>query len=255
MTNFQKIISDIVAKDPLRQIGVAEKLGVTDAYVSNFVTGTRKLSKKIALKLEEVYGLNSTEMLSIQKREEADQMVGLTDKKADALEQLKKVTNGKNIKPKSETIFHTLEAYVLPVKGRLGLGSTYYADSYFEDKLEKTTVSVTEKPTNANRIILAEFEGDSMTDGSHEQIPDGSWVILAERKRGEDWDANMEGKIMGFFDKDDNFTIKKVKKHDKHFKYVILEALNPDKSIEDNQDRELQIKNCWAIYDYINKLS
>lgn len=96
MTNFQKIISDIVAKDPLRQIGVAEKLGVTDAYVSNFVTGTRKLSKKIALKLEEVYGLNSTEMLSIQKREEADQMVGLTDKKADALEQLKKVTNKPN---------------------------------------------------------------------------------------------------------------------------------------------------------------
>ncbi len=178
-----------------------------------------------------------------------------TDKKADALDQLKKVTNGKNIEKKDNHIFHTLEAYVLPVKGRLGLGSTYYADSYFEDKLEKTTVSVTKKPINANRFILAEFEGESMTDGSPEQIPDGSWVILAERKRGEDWDANMEGKIMGFFDKNDNFTIKKVKKHDKHFKYVILEALNPDKTQPENQDRELEIKNCWAIYDYVSKLS
>lgn len=97
MTNFQKIISDIVAKEPLRQVGVAEKLGITDAYVSNFVTGTRKLSKKIAQKLEDVYGLNSSELLAIQKLEEAELLSNIKpDKKTDALNQLGKIQNGKN---------------------------------------------------------------------------------------------------------------------------------------------------------------
>ena len=72
MTNFQKIISDIVEKDPLRQSGVAEKLGYTDAYISNFVTNIRPLNRNIAKKLEEVYKLDSKQLLAIQKMEESE---------------------------------------------------------------------------------------------------------------------------------------------------------------------------------------
>lgn len=71
MTNFQKIIIDIVNKDPQKQAGVAEKLGVTDAYVSNFVTGVRPISSKIAKKMEEIYGLDASQLLAIKKMEEA----------------------------------------------------------------------------------------------------------------------------------------------------------------------------------------
>ena len=72
MTNFQKIITDIVNKDPQKQAGVAEKLGVTDAYISNFVTGIRPISSKIAKKMEEIYGLDASQLLAIKKMEEAD---------------------------------------------------------------------------------------------------------------------------------------------------------------------------------------
>lgn len=176
MTNFQKIISDIVAKDPLRQIGVAEKLGVTDAYVSNFVTGTRKLSKKIALKLEEVYGLNSTEMLSIQKREEADQMVGLTDKKAEALNQLKKIQNGKNKNSNEGKVLGAgdvvkIKTYVIPMKGFAGLKRAIYNDQYITEHFEETT---TEVPHHLYSPISYRIQssGNSMP----KSIPDNAWV-------------------------------------------------------------------------------
>lgn len=162
--------------------------------------------------------------------------------------QLKK----KKGKESKDIPFVEIEAFVLPVKGRLGLGSTYYSDSYFENELSKVKLSIRDKPSNVKRFILAEFEGDSMTDGSENEILSDTWILLGERYR-ENWNDKMIGKIMGFYDRRNNFTVKRVKEHNQTFGTVILEALNPDKSDNDNKDRELEISDCWAVYEYIGK--
>lgn len=71
MTNFQQIITKLVNQDERGQEGVAEKIGVSKAYISFLVNGKRKLSKDMAAKFEEVYKLNAAELIKKQKLEDA----------------------------------------------------------------------------------------------------------------------------------------------------------------------------------------
>lgn len=177
MTNFQKIISEIVAKDPLRQVGVAEKLGVTDAYVSNFVTGSRKLSKNIAKRIEEVYGLNGNELLSIQKYEEAESIkIVKPDKKADALQQLDKVQNGKQKnagegRRVNEGDVIKIKTFIIPIKGFSGLKNALYDDQYITENFEQETTEVP-KEYYASTSYKIQSTGNSMP----KTIPEGAWV-------------------------------------------------------------------------------
>lgn len=194
MTNFQKIITEIVNRDPLRQIGVAEKLGVTDAYISNFVTGTRKVSKNIAKKIESVYGIGADDLLSIQKFEEAN-LLGSNGKSVDqflkmlddapepitypsATDQLIKVTDKKKrqkegITPIEKDAYMWVEYQDLSaVAGRLG-GANVEALPDHKKKLVPNEY-------DSGSYLVVRVDGDSMQTDSEISIPNGSEILIKE---------------------------------------------------------------------------
>lgn len=66
MTNFQKILTDIVNNDLEGQKGVAAKLNVEAPYISMLLNNKRKLSKDLAVVFGKIYNYDPDELLRTQ---------------------------------------------------------------------------------------------------------------------------------------------------------------------------------------------
>lgn len=259
MDYARKAIIELLEK--YTQEELADILNEKQPNISAFKNGSRSVSKKARVILNERFGYDRDKLF---KNSNDDFLSHLPDPepkinptKEDALNQLNYIKKKKDITTnKTPAIFHQITAYVLPVVGRLGLGIEMYSDAYFENELTKVTIPIKNKENNVKRYILAEFKGESMTNPElpEENIRDGAFVLLAEREKGSAWTEFIKkGKIMGFYDNDKNFTIKKVKSFRPNIGELCLEAINPDKTKDDNKDRCVELKNLWALYDYLGE--
>lgn len=236
----------------LSQEDISDRLGVSQSYISQVLKG-KILKYNATKKFADAFGWNLYELLAdFEKNNNSlfDELVKedvillkedpikIAKKKAQEAKEKKGILD--------EPHFRNVEAYVLPFKGRLGLGSSFYAEEYISE-LERVKLPVSDTKDCA-RYWYAQFEGDSMTNGSDEEIPSGSWVKLCERHKSH-WNQNLKGRKIGFFDKNNNLTVKVVKEHNDTFKTVVLESLNPNKS--ENKDWELDLRDCYAVYDYL----
>ena len=269
-----QVMEYLLRKDPVlykTRAGVGTAIGFTPTNLSSALNGNaRYLTEGLAKKFADAFPELSYSWLisgsgSMLKNDTVDNFLShlpdpepkINPTKEDVLNQLNYIKKKKDITTnKTHAIFHQITAYVLPVVGRLGLGVEMYSDAYFENELTKVTIPIKNKENNVKRYILAEFKGESMTNPElpEENIRDGAFVLLAEREKGSAWTEFIKkGKIMGFYDNDKNFTIKKVKSFRPDIGELCLEAINPDKTKDDNKDRCVELKNLWALYDYLGE--
>lgn len=160
MTNFQKIISNLIAKADRGQLEVAEKLGVTPSYISMFLKGERKLSKKMAQKMQEAYGYDAEELLRIQILEQINPPA--SDFFYDGKEEVKKhnptvedvngklneILSNRNkesneggiILEDEDSVF--IKRTIVSIKGFAGLKQAFFAEDYMEKNFEVETIRV-----------------------------------------------------------------------------------------------------------------
>ncbi len=162
MTNFQKILTDIVNKDGGNQKGVAEKLRVTSSYISMLLNGKRKLSEDLAIVFGNVYGYDSNELIKIQNLEDMGLITNETflshfpeprklenGTKEEALGALVKITSKKHDgKPKNFNEGRLIndeelvqqKVVEIPINGFAGLKQAFFSDDYiqehFKEKIE-----------------------------------------------------------------------------------------------------------------------
>lgn len=147
-----------------------------------------------------------------------------------------------------------VKAFVIPIKGRAGLQSNYYAEVMINDlEVEEGVILTTEKKFGT--YFKIEVEGESMYDGTDGGLKHGDWAYCRSVPRHY-WRDKLhfhKYKIWCFFHNERGIIFKCIKKHIPETGELFLSSLNPDKT--EFPDFEINIGECSYVCNVVKKLS
>lgn len=261
MTNFQKILTDIVNQEPNGQKGVAEKLGIEPAYVSMLKGGKRKLSDDLAKVFAQQYGYDADELIRIQSMErlglgsddflshlqEPEPKINPTLKEVQL--KLKKVKENKqkSILPNAQPNIETEKFKVvklIPEKVAMGLISNFF-DSEYVEQLETELIEVDEYFTED--AYKVDSVGESMNDGTARSLLDGDKFLAKDIPRAKWGDKLINGgkNLFYILHSERGHMIKEIIAHDIADKKLTLHSWNKDKKLY--PDFEIHTNHCYII--------
>ncbi|WP_435416306.1 hypothetical protein [Polaribacter aestuariivivens] len=150
--------------------------------------------------------------------------------------------------------------HIIPIKGRGGLESSYFADEIIT-KLETEKLSIKIPSSNGSKWFKIEVEGISMDDstsdydGSKYSLCEGDWAYCRSIPR-VNWRNKLHlnsVKVFCFFHNQRGIIFKKVKSHNEETGELLLSSLNPDK--KQFPDFTINVGECSYICNVIKVLS
>lgn len=213
-----------------------------DIYNEKIKSFTPKVVKKIKTvypELNEDFFLFDSQNLLVGSVNRQNDTVPKNDGKS-------KVVNIEDLNP--------VKAFVIPIKGRAGLQSNYYAEVMINDlEVEEGVILTTEKKFGT--YFKIEVEGESMYDGTDGGLKHGDWAYCRSVPRHY-WRDKLhfhKYKIWCFFHNERGIIFKCIKKHIPETGELFLYSLNPDKT--EFPDFEINIGECSYVCNVVKKLS
>lgn len=208
----------------------------------NIETGkTKSISFKLATEIKKAFDVIDTEWL-------------LTGKGSMILSNSNFPKNDGNSRVINIDELNPVKAFVIPIKGRAGLQSNYYAEVMINDlEVEEGVILTTEKKFGT--YFKIEVEGESMYDGTDGGLKHGDWAYCRSVPRHY-WRDKLhfhKYKIWCFFHNERGIIFKCIKKHIPETGELFLSSLNPDKT--EFPDFEINIGECSYVCNVVKKLS
>ena len=150
--------------------------------------------------------------------------------------------------------------HIVPIKGRGGLESSYFADEVIT-KLEKEKLTIKKPSSNGSKWFKIEVEGVSMDDstseydGSKYSLCEGDWAYCRSIPR-INWRDKLhlnKVRVFCFFHNSRGIIFKKVKTHNIETGELVLTSLNQDK--KQFPDFKVNVGECTYICNVIKVLS
>lgn len=261
MTNFQKILTNIVNSDIEGQKGVAAKLNVEAPYISMLLNNKRKLSKDLAVIFGNVYGYDPKELLRIQSMEKIGMtneefLSGLPDPEIRINQTIKEVELSlkKALENRSKRDIPNAKANIktdklklvklIPEKVAMGLVSHFFDNEYVE-KLETELIEVDDYFTED--AYKVDSVGDSMNDGTARSLLDGDKFLAKDVPRGKWGDKLINGgkNLFYILHSERGHLIKEITNHNINTREITLHSWNPDKNLFD--DFKVKTNECYII--------
>lgn len=152
------------------------------------------------------------------------------------------------------------DVYIVPIKGRGGLESSYFADEVIT-KLKKEKLTIKKPSSNGSKWFKIEVEGISMDDSTNEfdgskySLCEGDWAYCRSIPR-VNWRNKLhlnKVKVFCFFHNTRGIIFKKVKSHNIETGDLTLTSLNKDK--KQFPDFKINVGECTYICNVIKVLS
>lgn len=227
MTNGQKALHEIKAKNNFTQNELAEALETSQTNISQFLNG-KPLTKPIALKMRDKFGCDYDEIILVDNFDKFLNDVPKKEVIPSVMDQLNKIKSKKSedknenkVVSKDEII--NIKTYIIPIKGFSNLKTAFYSDEYISQNFEETT---TEVPKHLYSPISYKIQssGKSMPDS----IPEDAWVtgVPVDEMLWQNYKF-LENKIYILFHWDKGIFFKYVKNLSPN--KIELSSQNPDK--------------------------
>ena len=147
-----------------------------------------------------------------------------------------------------------VKAYIIPIKGRAGLQSNYYAEVMINDlEVEEGGILTTEKKFGT--YFKIEVEGDSMYDGTDGGLKHGDWAYCRSVPKHY-WRDKLhihKYRIWCFFHNERGIIFKHVESHNPETGELELSSFNPDK--QEYPNFKINIGECSYVCNVVKKLS
>ena len=147
-----------------------------------------------------------------------------------------------------------VKAYIIPIKGKAGLQSNYYAEVMINDlEVEEGGILTNEKKFGT--YFKIEVEGDSMYDGTDGGLKHGDWAYCRSVPRHY-WRDKLhihKYRIWCFFHNERGIIFKHVESHNPETGELVLSSFNPDK--QEYPNFKINIGECSYVCNVVKKLS
>lgn len=147
-----------------------------------------------------------------------------------------------------------VKAFIIPIKGKAGLQSNYYADVMINDlEVEEGGILTNEKKFGT--YFKIEVEGDSMYDGTDGGLKHGDWAYCRSVPKHY-WRDKLhihKYRIWCFFHNERGIIFKHVESHNPETGELVLSSFNPDKTEYPNF--KINIGECSYVCNVVKKLS
>lgn len=147
-----------------------------------------------------------------------------------------------------------VKAFIIPIKGRAGLQSNYYAEVMINDlEVEEGGILTNEKKFGT--YFKIEVEGDSMYDGTDGGLKHGDWAYCRSVPKHY-WRDKLhihKYRIWCFFHNERGIIFKHVESHNPETGELVLSSFNPDK--KEYPNFKINIGECSYVCNVVKKLS
>lgn len=223
---------------------LSKNLGFSKGVVSEYLNNKKRVSQNFIEELENYYEINYLEFLKSSQNELNEPQI---EYKPEG-----KIVNIEDLPVK--------DVYIVPIKGRGGLESSYFADEVIT-KLKKEKLTIKKPSSNGSKWFKIEVEGISMDDSTNEfdgskySLCEGDWAYCRSIPR-VNWRNKLhlnKVKVFCFFHNTRGIIFKKVKSHNVETGDLILTSLNQDK--KQFPDFKINVGECTYICNVIKVLS
>ena len=242
LTNFQKIISNLVIKEGSQEL-LSKKLNVTPPYVSMFETGKRGLSKPVAKILEEKYGYDANELLKIQSMEK----VGMSIKKPEnenGYNKIKPIVSEPKKDYRREVVPIENEDYMMVEYADLSVQAGILGTAPVSELPKNRTMLVPKEYDNGEYLVL-KVDGNSMyKKDSDISIPDGTKILVKKFYLQPGEKLPIRNNLF-VIDAKDGQALKQVILHDVEKGFIRCHSYN-----EDFKDYDVKMEDIYQIFIY-----
>lgn len=216
------------------QLAIAEKLGVSKAYVNALMTGKKAFGKSQAAKWSSEFGISASWLLT----GEGEMLIDSTPRP--------KVES--NVTPVRAGELQWVEVPLVPYKACASVLSGFGDPLWQEDK---QTMQVLLDQRLRGDYVIYEVYGDSMNDGSAQSFLEGDFLLCRLHPKS-DWQYGIKKRSATYCviaTQADGIVLKQVTHHDKAEGTITCHSLNPDYS-----DYDLKLSEVQALF-YVERLA